>query len=153
MNSSKYFGAIIAVFVALGSAAHGQSDHAQVGKTGHLTLKQETRVGDAVLPAGHYEVRHRRSLNGHFVEFTRMVDTDRGQTGASPYGEVVAEVPCTMKPLNTSIAETSVDTSKGTDLHISDLRIRGENVVHIFPAGPDPSAPQNQVEYGGGGGI
>ncbi len=148
---SKYFGAIVAIVFALGTLAYAQSDHGMAGKTGHLTLTQETRVGDSILPPGDYEVRHRRSPSGHFVEFTRVteVPTALAQT-VSPYDwEVVADVPCTMKPLSETVSRTALEVSKGAAA--MDLRIRGEKVMHVFEPGPDPSAPQNQVEYGGAG--
>ena len=153
MITSKYVIAVIAIVTAIGTAAYAQSDHLKVGKTGHLTLSQEALVGSAVLPAGDYEVRHRRSANGHFVEFTHVIENYTGpQESLSPYDWVVAaEVPCTMKSLNQSVARTSAEISKGGLDHLNSLKIRGENVVHIFEPGPDPSAPQNQIEYGGGG--
>lgn len=147
----KYFGALIAIFFALGAVAYAQSNHPMAGKTGHLTLTQETRVGEAILPPGDYEVRHRRSPSGHFVEFTRVTEVPTGlaQT-VSPYDwEVVADVPCTIKPLNEAVSRTALEGSKGAAA--TDLRIRGEKVMHVFEPGPDPSAPQNQVEYGGAG--
>jgi hypothetical protein len=149
MNRKKYFGVIIATVIALGAVAYAQSNHLVVGKTGHLTLKQEVRVGDAVLPPGDYEVRHRRSANGHFVEFTRVTENDTAQEGLSPYDWVVmADVPCTMKSLNEPVATTIADLSGGGVPQLTSLRVRGENVIHVFPAAPDAPAPY--IEYGGG---
>lgn len=152
MKSSKYFGVMMAIVIALGTVSYAQSDPVKVGKTGHFTLKQETRVGDAVLLAGDYEVCHRRSANGHFVEFTRWTAVENYQEGVSPYDwEVVADVPCTMQSLDAPVNQTSAEISRNAAAHLSSLRIRGENVVHVFQVGPDASAPQNQIEYGGGG--
>lgn len=129
-----------------------QSDPVNVGKTGHIKLAQETRVDDTVLPAGDYEVRQRRSANGHFVEFARWTSVENYQEGLSPYDwKVVADVPCTMQSLNAPVTRTSAEISRNGAAHLNNLRIHGENVVHIFEAGPDASAPQNQIEYGGGG--
>lgn len=150
---NRYLGVMIATIIALGTVSFAQSNPVKIGKTGHFTLKRETRVGDAVLPVGDYEVRHRRSANGHFIEFTRVTEdpTAEAQT-LSPYDwEVVAEVPCTMQSLKEPATTTYVALSGGTDGHLNSLKIRGESVVHVFQAGPDASAPQNQVEYGGGG--
>ncbi len=151
MRNRRFIGPIVAIVLTLGTAAYAQSDHLKAGNTGHLTLTQETRVGNAFLAPGDYEVRHRRSTNGHFVEFTRVVGDayGPGQT-LSPYDwVVVAQVPCTMKSLRDPVTRTSLEGSK--DGVATDLRIRGEKVEHVFPVGPDPSAPQNQVEYGGAG--
>ncbi len=147
---SKYFGAIVAIFLALGTVAYAQSNPLMASKTGHLTLSQETRVGDSILPPGEYEVRHRPSASGHFVEFDRWTHPANYQEGI-PWNEleVAAQVPCTMKPLNETVARTALEGSKGAAA--TDLRIRGEKVMHVFQPGPDPSAPQNQVEYGGAG--
>ena len=125
----------------------------KVGKEGHITLVQATRVGDEALAPGDYEVRHRRSANGHFVEFTRVVANYTGpQQSLSPSDWVVtADVPCTLQSLNAPVTRTSAEISRGAIAHLNSLRIRGENAMHVFQAGPDASAPQNQIEYGGGG--
>jgi hypothetical protein len=147
MNSKKYFGVIIAVVIALGAVAYAQTNHLVIGKTGHFTLKQEVRVGDAVLPPGYYEVRHRRSANGHFVEFTRVTENYTAPEGLSPYDWVVmADVPCTIKSLNEPVAQTIAQLSSSAVPQLTSLRVKGENVIHVFPA-PDSS----YVEYGGGG--
>ena len=151
MKSGKHFGALIAVVLALGAVAYAGSDQVTVGKSGHFILTRETMIGSTVLSPGEYEVRDRRSTNSHFVEFTRVVQNHPGHDGLSLYdSEVVAEVPCTMQSLRQPVAETQVGT---TGPYITSVSIRGENVQHNFEPGPDPSAPQNHVEYGGGGGM
>lgn len=153
MITSKHLAVLITTFIALGTVSYAQSDQLKVGKTGQIALEQDTMIGNTLLPAGSYEARHRRSANGHFVEFTHVVENYVGpQESLSPYDwVVVAEVPCTMQLLNAPVTRTSMAISKGTVPHLDSLSIRGENVVHIFLAGPDPSTPQNQVEYGGPG--
>ena len=149
---SRYLGVMIATIIALGTVSFAQSNPVKIGKTGHFTLKQETRVGDAVLPAGDYEARYRRSATGNFVEFARWTHPANYQEGI-PWNEleVVADVPCKMQSLDAPATQTSTEISRNAAAHLNSLKIRGENVVHVFPAGPDASAPQNQVEYGGGG--
>lgn len=147
MKNSKYLVALVVVLLALGSVAYAQSDQPKVGNKGHLTLKQETRVGDAVLPAGDYVVRHRRTASGHFVEFKQGVyhfDNDQGEGGLLPPYEskVVAKVPCDMQSLSEPVAKTTAEISKDTGANLDNLRIRGETVVHVFPG---------QNESGGGG--
>jgi hypothetical protein len=151
MMRNKYLGVMIATVIALGALAYAQPDKVKVGKTGHITLAQETMVGSTVLPSGDYEVRHRRSPGGHFVEFTRVTENIPSGEGISPYDwEVVAEVPCTMESLNAPVTRTEAEISRGSVAHLDSLRIREENVIHIFRSGLDASAPQNQIEYGGG---
>ncbi len=151
MKSGKYFGALIAVVFAFGAVAYAGSDQAKLGKSSYFTLTRETMIGSTVLSPGEYEVRDRRSTNTHYVEFTRVVQNHMSQDALSPYeSEVVAEVPCTMQSLKQPAAETQVGT---TGPYITSVSIRGETVQHNFEPGPDPSAPQNHIEYGGGGGM
>ncbi len=152
---NTYIGGGQGYYGANAANANAHSDHFKVGEEGHITLTQQTMVSNATLPPGDYEVRHRRSATGHFVEFTRVVaNYTTPQQKLSPYDWVVAaKVPCTMRPLNAIVTRTSLDTSKGAAAHIIGLEIRGENVEHVFQPGPDPSASQNQVEYWGGGGM
>ena len=134
MKSSKYFGAVIAILMVLGTVSYGQANSVIVSKTGHVTLEGETVIGTSVIGPGDYEVHQVRTASGHWVEFTRMVD-NTGEEGLSPSPidwEVVAKVPCTMQSLNAPATGTSAEISKGSVAHLNSLRIRGENVVHVF---------------------
>ena len=148
MKKSTYFGIVIAVAIVLGAVAFAQPNPTKVGKTGHITLAQETMVGNAALPAGEYEVRQRTSSSGHYIEFTRVVvDYTVGDTGLSPYEyDVVAKVPCKVEVLNSTADKTAAEiaTSPNGD-RLASLEIRGENVLHVFPAGPAASAMQSQT--------
>jgi hypothetical protein len=149
-SSPQHHPAQAAEGAAMHTATHGHSHDAAIGKTGNLTLKQETTVGNQVLPAGDYQVRHRQTANAHVMEFTRVTENLMGAEGRSPYEwEVVADIPCSVQPLAQRVATTQAEISGGA--YLNSLKIRGENVVHVFPGSPDASAPQNRVEYGGGG--
>lgn len=145
MSKSRHFGLVVAMVALTAASAYARSNRIKLGKTGHLTLAHQTTVGNTVLSPGYYEVRHRRSASGHFVEFTRI--WLRKQRGASvPYEwKVVARVPCTIeppKPLKTRIVQTSALISGAGAPHLYESQIRGENVVHVFPAGYKSAVPQ-----------
>jgi hypothetical protein len=153
MIRNRYFGIFIAIVFALGAIGYAESDQMKTGKTGHITIQREVRVGNAVLQPGDYEVRYRRSATGHFMEFTQVRDNPYGPSQTlSPVDWVVAaDVPCTMKSLNQSVTRTAIELSDGAIPQITSLEVRGENVVHTFPGGPNASAPQNRVEPSFGG--
>lgn len=133
MSRNKCFSLIAAIVVVLSAISHAQSDHMKVGNTGHLTLKHETRVGNALLPAGDYQVRHNLSMDRHFVMFTRIVK--RNSPDYPNDYEVVADALCTTESLGSSVKTTSAEFGSGASPQLIRLRIRGENVVHVFPAG------------------
>jgi hypothetical protein len=153
MIRNRYFGILIAIVFALAAVGHAESGQLKTGKAGHITIRQEVRVGNAVLQPGDYEVRYRNSATGHFMEFTQVVDNPYGpsQTLSPVDWVVVADVPCTMKSLNQSVTKTAITLSEAAVPQILSLEVRGENVVHTFLLGPDASAPQNRVEPGFGG--
>jgi len=136
MKSNKYLAAVFSMVLALGTSAFSQTDHLKVGKTGELTLAQETTVGNTVLPAGDYEIHYRHSATGHYMEFSQVsgVITAGGRAGGSGYEyRVVATVPCKVEPLTAKVRQTLATILRDPAVtHLSALEIRGENVEHMF---------------------
>lgn len=139
MRRNKSLWLLAAIALALSTVGYAQSGHMKMGYTGYLTLRHDTRVGNALLPAGDYQVNHNLSVDRHFVMFTRVV---RRWEGPDDY-EVVADAPCTTESLGTVVKKTSAQFGSGAGGQLMSLRIRGENVVHVFPAGPQASVPQS----------
>ena len=128
MFHKKQIGIVAALVLGLASWAFAQNN---TGKTGELTLASSAQVGNVVLPAGNYEVRHVTSPTGHFTEFVRVTQWNLGYEGTPTYTEreVVAKVNCNMQDLNAKIRKTMIE-KEGS--RIARLEIKGENVAHNF---------------------
>lgn len=121
--------AIIAALV-LGLASFAVAQQ-RTGKTVHITVKTTSQVGSVTLPPGEYEVTHRYSPTGHYMEFARESTTDLGYEGSPTYYErqVVARVDCTMQALKGKVSKTVVE-KEGT--RIAGIEMKGEEVSHNF---------------------
>lgn len=128
MKHIRQIGIIAAVVLWLASWTFAQGSK---GKTGHLTLTAATQVGNVVLPAGNYEVRHVASPTGHLMEFVRVTESNLGYEGSPTFidREVVAKVNCNMQPLNAKAGKTVIE-KEGSRL--ARLEIKGENIAHNF---------------------
>lgn len=128
MTYNRFLAILAAMVLGLASLALGQQN---TGKTVHITFKAPAQVGSTTLPAGDYEVTHRYSQTGHYMEFARVTQSNLGFEGSPTYydREVVARVDCTMQPATAKIRKTAVER-EGT--RIARLEVKGENVVHNF---------------------
>lgn len=128
MIGKLHIGIIAAMVLGLASLGIAQQ---QNGKAIHLTLKAPAQVGSVTLPAGDYDVTHRSSPTGHYMEFARVRQTNLGYEGSPTYieREVVANVDCTMQPLSSKVRKSAID-KEGS--RIARLEIKGEKVSHNF---------------------
>lgn len=119
---------IAALVLSLASLAVAQH---RIGKTVHITLKTASQVGTVTLPPGEYEVTHRSSPTGHYMEFARETTTNLGYEGSPTYYErqVVARVDCTMEPLSGKVNKTVIEKE---GVRIAGIEIKGEDVSHNF---------------------
>lgn len=128
---------LIVLVVAITGLAFAQTDPASsatkthAGKTGHLKLTTSMKVGEVSLPAGDYEVKAIESSAGGFVQFARTIENDSAPEGMSVYEQqIVATVPARDVPLNSEVRRTEL--LSGSNVRITGLKIRGENVEHVF---------------------
>lgn len=128
MIRKQYIGIVAAMVLGLASLGMAQQ---QVGKTAHLTLKAPAQAGNVTLPAGDYEVTHRSSPTGHYMEFARVTETNLGYEGSPTYyeREVVANVDCNMQPLSSKVSKSAIEKDGS---RIARLEIKGEKVTHNF---------------------
>lgn len=100
----------------------------KVGKSGNITLSQDTMVGDAKLPAGDYQVKHRVEGSDHLIHFKQLYSHKTGGVKAHP-----GEIKCKLEALNQKVTQTAVFLAKedGT-MRITRIEIGGENVAHLF---------------------
>ena len=105
---------------------------AQQGETGRkaiIGLSSETRAGDLVLPSGTYQVQH---VAGHAMVFRKVIIGS--YSGSQKVGKEVGRVPCDADLLGEKIArtETLMVTDQAGNTRITELRIKGETVRHLF---------------------
>jgi hypothetical protein len=129
------------LWTATAAAAPGQKEQKiKTGKKAEITLTQVTTVGDLTLQPGKYAVQHRMSGNDHFMHFTLLKPVVDLNMVAETMGwytrteEVDAgEAKCRIEPAGTTIEATAapVATQDGSP-EITEVSIKGENVVHVF---------------------
>ena len=129
------------LWTATAAAAPGQKEQKlKIGKKAQITLTQVTTVGDLTLQPGKYLVQHRMSGNDHFMHFTLLKPVEDLNMASETMGwytrteEVDAgEVKCRIEPAGRTLAATSVPvaTEDGAP-EITEVAIKGENVVHVF---------------------
>lgn len=139
MTRNMFITLLTIAVLAFASAAVAQHQHGQAAldqpKTGNIILNEPAVIGTTTLQRGIYEVRHLNGKTGHYVQFARRSDqpADGGETGQGFYNwNVVAKVPCTMESLNARVSQTSLQISSAMIAQVSSVKIRGENVVHVF---------------------
>ncbi len=110
---------------ALGLSLLAQQDH---GKKGFINLQSEARAGDLLLPKGTYQVQ----CVDHAVIFTKMTGLEGGIF--TRVGKEVGRIDCQVEPLGNKMEHTEmrIRTDPTGNNTITELRIKGENVVHLF---------------------
>ena len=125
------------LWAATAAAAPAQKEHAlKAGKKGEITLSQQTKVGNVVLPPDTYVVQHRVSHGDHFVRFLELKQVKYSTTEINDtYTEQdnAGEIKCRVEPATGRIQQTTVYTvTDGGAVRITKVAIKGENVVHVF---------------------
>lgn len=112
---------IVALVMLVGVTRAADQQTIKVGKKGQIVLDKETKVGDATLMAGTYQIQHRVEGADHIVVFNSRM-------GMKPI-----EVKCKLEPLQKKASETAMflNTADGGP-RIVRIEIAGENVAHVF---------------------
>jgi hypothetical protein len=122
------------------AAAPGQKNETlKTGKKGEITLTQATQIGGTTLQPDTYVVQHRVSGQDHFVRFIQLKKLQElaiGE-GAGWYTYTqennAGEVKCRVEPAGAKIEATTVTVaSEGGSPRITQVAIKGENVLHVF---------------------
>ena len=105
------------------------AQHGETGKKAVIGLSSETRAGDLVLPSGTYQVQH---VVGHSMVFKKVIMGSYG--GTQKVGKEVGRVPCDADELGEKIERTEIlmVTDQAGNTRITELRIKGETVRHLF---------------------
>lgn len=103
------------------AVAKGHEQMLEVGKKGAVTLGADTQVGDQILAAGRYRVRHRTEGEEHFVKFTQLDGRRRTET----------DVKCRVEPEPRKIRRTAfyIQTQGGMR-QMTKIAVRGETASH-----------------------
>lgn len=104
-----------------------QGETIRTGKKAVISLSSEVRAGNLVLPSGTYQIQH----VDHAVVFRKVL---RVSYGGERVGREVGRVPCQAELLSDKIerTETLISTDPAGNRTITELRIKGENVRHLF---------------------
>jgi hypothetical protein len=116
--------AALVLVLSAGSAIAANQNEVKASKKAEIVLSNPARVGDVVLPAGHYVFQHVVSAGQHFATFV-------GPAGTA--STTSKEIKCTNEVLSRKATRTSVEVENvgGID-KITRIEIAGENVAHIF---------------------
>ena len=111
--------ATLLTFVALVSAGTNKYGVTDVHK---LTLTAATRVGDALLPQGQYEVRHVMEADSHFMVFKQLS------------GKAEARVKCNLVPLKQKAERNEVTyvLNAAQERVLQTLKFSGDKAEHVF---------------------
>ena len=135
---SLFAAMICAVFFAAAPAKAADDDAMKIGKKAEISLSEEARLGEVgmgelVLPAGRYRVQHQTEGADHFVRFEASSRNNpyfrtKGAVAGRP-----GEVKCRLEPLVEKVEQTAIYRLKeGENQRITEIRIAGENVAHLF---------------------
>jgi hypothetical protein len=131
---------LVGVLAVTAGAAFGE-DMVHVGKKGEVEFQTPMRVGQTLLPAGHYQFQHEMTAEGHHVLVVRaqaMVPSSGGHYGGKTAKEPVARIPCDVAPLDRKSSSTGIVYKTGSDgvRELTQIRIAGEKSGHILTLTP-----------------
>lgn len=110
------------LFFALSVVALAGENKLGIRDVNHVKFDTAVRVGDAVLPAGDYVVRHTMQGEEHIMVFQR----EQGKQGF--------KVKCTLVPLTSKAEQTqttfSVNAAK--EQVLQEMVFRGDTAKHVF---------------------
>jgi len=120
--------------LALAGIAHADAKMQQPhrAKKGIVNTTVATNLGAVTLEPGSYEVKEVNSTAGIALRFTKLTENFQVPEGLPVYEwEVVAEVNCTVEPLQSKTEHTGFLLASDTGKAIG-LKIRGSEVEYLF---------------------
>jgi len=121
MRSLKVLGIIMCV-LALGSMAMAGGNNMGIRDVSHITFVAPTRVGQALLPAGDYVVRHTMEGQEHVMVFRQV------------HGKDQVKVKCTLVPLKQKANQDQAiyKVTADNERVLQELVFRGDSAKHVF---------------------
>ena len=123
------------VVLNIAVAAAAKDEVIKVGKKGEIMFNEATQVGDLTLKPGHYRIQHRVDGSDHVVSFTQLMGPHHSASGSmGPMNpNQVGEIKCRVEPMDKRASQTAVTVNtEGGTRRITEIKIAGENVVHLF---------------------
>ena len=124
MRNLKSKALFFAVILCVSSLLQAGTNKYGVGDVRKLTLTAPTRVGDVLLPAGDYEVRHVMEAENHIMVFTQLGTNKPAQT----------RVKCNLVQLKEKVNGNQViyESNGASERVLRVLRFRGDQAEHVF---------------------
>lgn len=115
------------LFLLLFSVFCAAENQGMVAASRRVAFDTPTRVGEVVLPAGEYEVRHSMEGQNHIMTFRQM----HAARGAKP---VEARVKCTLLPLPEKARSTRMflNAAGPNEKILVQLIFEGDSAKHVF---------------------
>jgi len=97
-------------------------------KSGVVTLKNDSKIGDLTFQKGMYHVYCDHSNERHMMVFTRLDPKTKQRT------RDITMVPCDMKSVSTPITTTAIRVELSADGldEMKEVTIRGDSNVHVL---------------------
>jgi hypothetical protein len=124
--------AFLAAFAAPLIAQHAQTVSAN--RMGMARFSSKVRVGDVLLPAGMYHVRHVVEGSDHVIVFKPVTMPAGYKEYHMVEGREVVRLKCRVSPVDKSVNNTKVKLGRNAagERVIEEIQIAGEKVKHTF---------------------
>lgn len=124
MRNLKSTALFFALILCLSSMLQAATNKYGVSDVRKLTLTAPTRVGDVLLPAGDYEVRHVMEAENHTMVFKQLGTTKPAQ----------ARVKCNLVQVKEKIDGNQViyESNGANERVLRTLRFKGDLAEHLF---------------------
>jgi len=122
MRSYRFL-VLLACVVAMGCLGFAAEKGLGIHDVSRITFVAPMRVGDVVLPAGDYVVRHTMQGEEHIMVFESVKDKS-----------VAAKAKCTLVPLNAKAGRTEsiYQLNAANERVLQELVFRGDTAKHVF---------------------
>jgi hypothetical protein len=123
MTFRKIF-ALLAAILVLGVVAAAQQNAPVVADMQRVSFNNPIHAGDALLPAGNYEVKHVMEGQNHIMVFRQL--------GVRKAFE--ARIKCNLVPLKAKAEQTQkvYVLNAASEPVLQELIFKGENAAHVF---------------------
>jgi len=125
MRSNKFAATLITICIMLlGVVAVADQNQFGVANSYRITFLEQVRVGDALLPAGNYEIRHEMQGQDHIMVFHSV--------SSKKVAEV--RVKCSLVPLpqKAERTETVYSINAAKEQVLQEMVFRGDMAKHVL---------------------
>ncbi|HLV86049.1 MAG TPA: hypothetical protein VKV39_03670 [Candidatus Sulfotelmatobacter sp.] len=122
MRLLKFFGIFLLVLGFTATAVAGEN-HYGIRDRYDITFISPVRIGDTLLPAGQYTIRHTMQGDTHIMVF---------QSENRKVAEVKAECKLVPLPKKADRTQTLFATNAAKELVLQELVFRGDSAKHVF---------------------